>query len=319
MVRISTQIFLVSSLIAKQLRAQGVNTPLVGGDGWDGRSVLNIACSPSMPQKLLGEQSFTYSTFDVDTGEIDYNVDTITGSDVSPVYILSDYPYDMDGGVNVDVSRQNSNGEYSYMSIYSYGATTSSDSRIKYNSDGTIDINLGQSPDNVKELEFNIPAGNYIIPLSHSNTSLTSLTVKLSVDKGSTYTSVYPIYGGSGEYKNSGMYYLLMTIPQSTVQCFLKVTSAGSDASYPISIGKLLKFEKPESMSDGTFEAVLQRVFYLDTDNKYDYTYEVPDDNLIEDPLSSESFLNKNHIFNKFTICQIDTKNMSIYMTNKIK
>ena len=33
----------------------------------------------------------------------------------------------------------------------------------------------------------------------------------------------------------------------------------------------------------------------------------------------AESFVDPNHIFNKFTICQMDTENTDIYITNKIK
>ena len=44
----------------------------------------------------------------------------------------------------------------------------------------------------------------------------------------------------------------------------------------------------------------------------FNYSYSPNDDEIIENPLSSESFFNVNHIRNKYTIAQIDTKNINI-------
>ena len=51
----------------------------------------------------------------------------------------------------------------------------------------------------------------------------------------------------------------------------------------------------------------------------YDFSYVVDKDVLIDNPIDSNSFLNSNHIYNKFTICQIDTDNSDIYITNSTK
>ena len=53
--------------------------------------------------------------------------------------------------------------------------------------------------------------------------------------------------------------------------------------------------------------------------NKYNYTYVVDKDEEIKNPLNAEAFLDSNHIFNKFTICQMNTSTTDIYITNKIK
>jgi hypothetical protein len=42
----------------------------------------------------------------------------------------------------------------------------------------------------------------------------------------------------------------------------------------------------------------------LDVNNLYNYTYQPEEGNVINNPLSAASFLNDNHIYNKFTICQ---------------
>lgn len=53
-------------------------------------------------------------------------------------------------------------------------------------------------------------------------------------------------------------------------------------------------------------ESILPIITKYDPDNVYDYTYVVPEDVLIEDPLDPNSFLNEAHIFNKFTLCEMD-------------
>ena len=50
----------------------------------------------------------------------------------------------------------------------------------------------------------------------------------------------------------------------------------------------------------------------------YNYTYKVDKTEEIKDPLNASSFNDTNHIYNKFTICQLDTsKNSKIYVTGK--
>ena len=52
----------------------------------------------------------------------------------------------------------------------------------------------------------------------------------------------------------------------------------------------------------------------------FDYTYVVPEDIKIEDPLTSASFENTNHIYNKFTICQPDVGSFeTIKVLNTVK
>ena len=57
----------------------------------------------------------------------------------------------------------------------------------------------------------------------------------------------------------------------------------------------------------------------LDADCKFNYSHKVDNDVLIENPLDPNSFLDKNHPYNKATICRWDYKNSTIKVTNKIK
>ena len=52
------------------------------------------------------------------------------------------------------------------------------------------------------------------------------------------------------------------------------------------------------------FDDVVKLIAKLDTDSLFDFTYVVPDEDLVEYPLDPVALLNYKHPFNKFTICQ---------------
>lgn len=70
-----------------------------------------------------------------------------------------------------------------------------------------------------------------------------------------------------------------------------------------------VKYTKPtisasETSSIEFFDDILARLKTMDVNNLFNYTYDVPDSDLIMYPLDSISFLDHNHPLNKFTICQ---------------
>lgn len=56
----------------------------------------------------------------------------------------------------------------------------------------------------------------------------------------------------------------------------------------------------------------ITRFNYLNSisNNSYDVFYKIPNANYIKNPLAAESFMNKNHPFNRYTICQIGDMDM---------
>ena len=76
---------------------------------------------------------------------------------------------------------------------------------------------------------------------------------------------------------------------------------------------------RPEGMSEKYFEKIYTLLNNLDSEkHAFDYTLEISEDDNIENPLAAKSFFKSNHIYNKFTICQLDTsKNSKIYVTGK--
>ena len=45
----------------------------------------------------------------------------------------------------------------------------------------------------------------------------------------------------------------------------------------------------------------------LDKKHIFNYTYVVPEEDMVRNPLVASSFLDTNHIYNKFTMCRWDT------------
>ena len=62
-------------------------------------------------------------------------------SNYIPIILVSDYGYDLEGGDMVDVSRQNVNGKYSYMNLYTYEIINYTDDDISID-DNLIKINM---------------------------------------------------------------------------------------------------------------------------------------------------------------------------------
>ena len=50
----------------------------------------------------------------------------------------------------------------------------------------------------------------------------------------------------------------------------------------------------------------------IDTQNTFDLTYIVPEENKVLKPLDGKSYFNINHIYNKYTLAEIDFNNYSI-------
>ena len=102
----------------------------------------------------------------------------------------------------------------------------------------------------------------------------------------------------------------------------------GESAS--LTINPLIKYEpvsdttgnsiipfNPASTED---QPIIDRIIQLDADNIFDYSYQVPADIVIENPLIAKTFLDAQHIYNQYTICEWDLTDMDkISLTNKIK
>lgn len=281
---------------------------MIDGDGWNCRAVLNFVPTPDEPQKLLDNQSIVYHTANGFSGNI-------TGNS-NGVYVLADYAYHMDGGQNIDVTRMNANGDTLYAELYWYTSTVLDSPNITYMANGGAKLTFDHSGQDIT-INFKLPYDStddlYFIPLHNGNKNVDVLSVEMNG------TSMEDLFGNT-EFKKIGDYYLVATgadfVNLASLTVHIEYTGDGGKV---VTLRPPYRVKVPDEMQGETFEALYRKVIDLDYKEVFDYTYQVPDEDLIENPLNPESFLNPKHICNPFTICQMDTSNMSILITNKIK
>ena len=104
--------------------------------------------------------------------------------------------------------------------------------------------------------------------------------------------------------------------------------SAATTVDY-VTIGKIVKLDglnneelDDDSSSVGfkidskTVVEVLKVIKSIDTENKFNWTYEVPDINKVTQPTKPESYWNTNHIYNAYTLPKIDFDKYSITVSS---
>lgn len=191
-----------------------------------------------------------------------------------------------------------------------------------------------------KNINFNFKNGKYLLKFMNSSPDIRSLTIDVvPVKNGNVIGNPVRLHEFGDEnftdfYKSRKYYidldteYLKTAVSTFTncdeMQLILNITFKTPDLSYYETKGYLsfdlaYKYDKPETMSQDFFNIIVNKIELLDKDRLYDFSYVVDKDVLIENPLESNSFMNPNHIYNKFTICQMDTQNSDVYITNSTK
>ena len=273
------------------------------GTEWQIRSRLNINATPSAPQVLGTNQTITLNwkkTADSDPGTV-----TIpTKANPSSKSILFNENVQLAGGTGIDTSVLDLEGNVNYS------------------------LNALVFEDKTSALEFKLPYTNktgtvynaaYQLTLESGKTALIKLYVsgasstnKITVTKTGSgsikdYTTDTPL--ANNEITSNGVYYLLLTGPLTTINI---VVPDVKDISTTLD-RTLYRFdEKPDINARNTLvrNKILSNL--KNTDYKFDYTYIVPDDVKIDDPLDPDSFWSSNHYCSKFTIAQLDLDNSKI-------
>ena len=280
---------------------------------------MNFVASYDSPQKLVTNQSVTAYAYDYDTGEVSPSGTTINGgSGTNAVYLRPDMPYDMLGGT-IDVSRLETSGEITYMTLYAYKPTTADE--MPRTTNNAIEVDFAVA-DTTKQIDFKVPAGKYILPFKNTRNGITSLTMTLKIGNGAA-TTVYTVDGKTSQFKNIGVYYLnidLSSAGSSDTETLTITLNKGSiSEEIKFLIYPLYKYVMPDIISNDVGLAIMNKMFELDEYSYYNYTYQVSNDVEIANPLLATSFESINHIFNQNTICQMNNKELTLDITNKIK
>ena len=273
------------------------------GTEWQIRSRLNINATPSAPQVLGTNQTITLNwkkTADSDPGTV-----TIpTEANPSSKSILFNENVQLAGGTGIDTSVLDLEGNvnYSLNALVFEDKTSALEFKLPYtNKTGTV-----YNADYQLTLKDNKTA---LIKLYVSGASSTNKVTVTKTGNGSIkdYTTGTPL--ANNEITSDGVYYLLLTGPLSTITVSIpNVTGISTTLDRT-----LYRFdEKPDITARNTLVRNKIRSNLEDTGYKFDYTYIVPDDVRIDNPLDPDSFWSSNHYCSKFTIAQLDLDNSKI-------
>ena len=184
----------------------------------------------------------------------------------------------------------------------------------------TVDVTSG-TPITLKP--FTLPATikdgteyyKYLLP-AITQVDYTSLTI--------TNSGVALGLINNGDLRKKGLHFLKLYDDSKSYSLTIAAEFDGTNAS-PITFLSPIRFSEEDERllytTDGAPTDLFQKLQALDYDNQFNYGYVVPDDKLIEDPLTAASFLDPNHPYNRATICRWNHKAeaSSIKVTNKIK
>lgn len=276
-------------------------------DAWQAHSILNLNLSSTVMQRVDENQSITL--YDSPT-ELSPRAEVL-----SNVSLLSDRAISLTGGIAVDVTSFDlTSAQPLPAAFYSCKARTNHGDWAYDGFESSVTLLANET---LALHEFSLPVGSYILTIKNFST-FNKLVISCNDVPLQPATSI------SDDYTESGIHYLMLnvtpTLPHETVTTVHLKIEYETIARNKIIFSAPFKYTTDLSPED--FDMYWKRVGKLDTLKKFNYTYVVDEDSLVADPLDATSFLNTNHVCNKFTICQWDTlssaKNKFV-VVNKVK
>lgn len=245
---------------------------------WIVKSILSIDASSTKYQTVELNQSITI--YDDEDKEIKLtDVTFFTNRDLTTI-----------GGNSIDVSSYDTSMNITPLTIYSFKYPNSLENSWLRNE---LQYSLNH-PGNSATVTTNTTLlnGKYVIPVTITATGESSDKLKVTI---SASNSKLKDITGLSEFEQ-GIYYLLLDIKgdddiELSIEAKQKCT---------ITFSQLYMYVE----TDKTDQTFMKKISYLDKNRYFNYLYQVPTEDLIEDPLDSYSFFNTNHIYNKFTIAQ---------------
>lgn len=232
---------------------------------------------------------------------------------------------------------------------YSYGTDYNTYLHFKKSTEpnGVTSIRLGDvqgitSPQ-INTGDIVLPTGKYLIPINGiSDTSITLTYYYTGVGVSTTGEKVkfdnninvlvynMPESVSKDYFLGNKLHFGLLDIPDELIhsvkglltECEItngyievKINKTFEGESLSVVLNDIFKFEENKLLGN-SFEAIKSKLMNLDSNSNFNYTHVVDIDDLIEDPLLANSYWNKNHPYNNFTIPQLDVDSIS-YTFNK--
>lgn len=282
------------------------------------RSRLNINSIKDNPQFLNANQSMTFKFKNTVASKIVTN----------PYYVQFNDSVIVSGGENIDTSSiNNSITEYNLKAfIYK-----KSDSNNINRNNGYVTIALN----NIKPLIFSFTPTSekafdyWLIPMS-----LTLVTPGLEVTL-KVGNKEFNIYGSTDKtHSLTESTNKILQVPYSTTtleNITITVTGATATINDTISFGNITKLNGLNSdeinYSDLTYsydinkniEDIITKIKLIDVNNNFNWLYKVPNEDKVISPTNSNAYWDINHIYNRYTIPQIDFTKSSITVYSSSK
>jgi hypothetical protein len=291
------------------------NTPELA---WDAYSMLNINCDKSKIQYLNDHQIVHLK--DDSNNEL---------GELKGCCIVSSESVDLTGGQNVDARVFNyATSSYSPVSFAKFQLEGIDDNVDFISTDLAMEITLSDTSIDkdadgfyTKTVKFKIPDGEYILKASLTS-DVQSLIMSVN---GEELESI--VDADNRPYNVMGYHYLKMSIESSGNEDELEIKYKLPDTQDNIVLilysPYRYKLEKYIGGDTALYSGVMNALPKLDM-KLFDYTYDVPDEDLVSNPLASQEFVNPSHLYNKYTICMwnlaetVDGQT-AVSITNNIK
>ena len=278
---------------------------------WVGISRLKVVGDTNTPMKLYAGQTLKlhYSNSDEPSIEGTGNP-SIEGTGKN---ILFNQPVALQAGDNVDAGSLLSNGDIEYnLKLYTYDINASGkpiqeiDGYNVYGIEANIDKKITIKPIH----DYNYMFKAYWLTDTSADLNLSASNIKISnyaiEEPAANKTITISPYTAD----NKGPIYCISFLadPDATPdEGSLTFSSTGNGNLY---ISDLLTFETPGDELGHIINVIRDQP--SDIKQRFDFTYQVPDTDLVENPTLGESLLDPNNIMNKFTIAQINTDTLDI-------
>ena len=282
--------------------------PLPDGSNWQVRSRLNINSNSTNPQKLEENQKFTFKLKDVEGTKV------ITGPNK---YLAFNYPIAMAGGVNLDTTVITPTST-DYLRAYTYTKNSAWDKLNRVN--GLLNLTGEDIGDNGLESTFNFDVSKRVNYYLKFNVVSTNGSVKIQLN-----TSAAVNY-------SKGVHYIHITEAVTSIKITKGDNFTSTDTLTLDYITKIDGYNKDdidvekayndndnfnvttngEAIESKMIDIMNNSVCYDNTEPQFDWTYRVKPQDKVLQPTLSTSYFNLNHIYNKYTIAQIDTTNYNI-------
>lgn len=305
--------------------------PDIGGvDTWRAISRLNCTLGGEQEQVLYNNQNIILNFVNDGGGGNSYLIEGEDEDDIQyPVVVQSLFDIDSAGSSSfVYTFDYDEDGEKIYDTIYVYSKlknVINDEYKIYYNStDGGATCTFPEATSLLDEstvpLTFSVPSVDssdegYILSVYNPNDDMIGAELSLSLNGD----LLYPLAETSNfNIAKAGIYFFELPIESNILQSLdLTLTNLIRGNTKSVVVNKLFKYKKPEGISSEDFLKYIDMIGQYDTDKQFNYTYEVPDNISIPNPLDPYSFMNSYHIYNAFTICQFDTKDTTFTISTR--